>query len=113
MLFNNHVTPLGTTRELQGTFQAGDVLHFTYDILAPSNALTDVLRTVVVNDREQFAWDPQEPVLAVEDTYLDDPNSDHDYNDIIVSVHFSSVPAPGALALLASAGLLAGGRRRR
>jgi hypothetical protein len=109
--FSNHVAPIGTEVAIPGVFNAGDVLHFAYDIVAPGDATTDVLRTDVAGDAMQFAWDPENSYFSVEDIYLDE-GSDMDYNDIVVGVCFMPVPAPGALALLGVAGLI-GGRRRR
>jgi MYXO-CTERM domain-containing protein len=113
--FSNHNNPIGTTVELPGVFNAGDVLHFAYDIVAPSNASTDVLRTDVAGDRNQFAYnaDPNGAhYVMVEDVYPGD-GSDMDYNDIVFGLTFEPVPAPGALALLGLAGVLGRPRRRR
>lgn len=108
---NNHTSTLGAHVVLPGVFQSGQVLHFAYDIIAPSNASTDVLRTDVAGDRNQFAWDTENQFFAIEDVYLNNPQCDEDYNDIVIGVLFTPVPAPGALALLGMAGLV--GRRRR
>ena len=108
---NNHTSALNTHVVLPGVFQAGQVLHFAYDIVAPVNASTNVLRTDVAGDRNQFAWDKENQFFAIEDTYLNNPACDQDYNDIVIGVLFNPVPAPGALALFGAASML--GRRRR
>ncbi len=108
---NNHTSALNTHVVLPGVFQAGQVLHFAYDIVAPLNASTDVLRTDVAGDRNQFAWDRENQFFAIEDVYLNNPDCDEDYNDIVIGVIFSPVPGPGALALFGAASML--GRRRR
>ena len=110
--FNNHTSTLFSAVALPGVYSAGTVLHFAYDIVAPATATTDLLRTDVAGDRMQFAWDPGNSFFEIEDVYLNNPNCDQDYNDIVVGVCFIPVPAPGALALLGVAGLL-GCRRRR
>ncbi len=112
--FNNHANPIGTSVLLPGVFQAGDVLHFAYDIVAPASATTEVLRTDVAGDRNQFAWntDPNGAnYFLIEDIYPED-GSDMDYNDLVVGVCFAPIPAPGALALLGLAGLVGRSRRR-
>lgn len=109
--FNNHTSALGSTVLLPGAFNAGDVLHFAYDIIAPGDATTDVLRSDVAGDQAQFAWDTENSFFAIEDVYPDD-GSDLDYNDIVIGVIFNPVPGPGALALLGLAGLMGRGRRR-
>lgn len=110
-IFNNLSAPVGTQVVLPGVFQAGQVLHFAYDIVAPTTATTDLLRTDVAGDQTQFAWDPENQFFAIEDTRPQN-NSDLDFNDLVVGVCFSPVPAPGALALFGLA-TIAGGRRRR
>jgi hypothetical protein len=112
LTFNNHASVVGTAIDLPGVFNAGDVLHFAYDIVAPVTATTAVLRTDVAGDQMQFAWDPQNSFFEIEDIYLDNPLCDEDYNDIVVGVCFIPVPGPGALALLGIAGVLGRGRRR-
>ena len=110
--FSNHAVPVGTSVIVPGVFNAGDVLHFAYDIVAPSTATTDVLRTDVEGDQMQFAWDPENSFFKVEDRRLDNPLTDLDYNDIVVSIAFTPIPGPGALALLGVAAVLGRGRRR-
>jgi hypothetical protein len=111
-IFSNHGTPIGTEVPLAGVFQAGQVLHFAYDIVAPVGALTDVLRTDIPADQIQFAWDPENSFFAVEDIRPED-GSDLDYNDIVVGVCFTPIPGPASLAIFGLAGLLGGRRRRR
>jgi len=111
-VFNNHTSVLGSTFDLPGVFNAGQVLHFAYDIVAPADASTDLLRTDVAGDQMQFAFDPENSFFEIEDVYLDNPMCDQDYNDIVVGVCFTPVPAPGALALLGVAGLISRRRRR-
>lgn len=111
-LFNNLNDPIGTEVALPGSFQAGQVLHFAYDIIAPAGALTDVLRTDVEEDQIQFAWDPENSFFAVEDIRPGD-GSDLDYNDIVVGVCFMPIPSPGACAVFALAAAIGGRRRRR
>lgn len=111
LAFNNHTSIVGATFDLPGVFNAGDVLHFAYDIIAPVGASTDVLRTDVAGDQMQFAFDPENSFFAIEDVYLSNPACDEDYNDMVVGVAFLPVPGPGAVALLGVAGLI--GRRRR
>lgn len=112
-IFSNHGTPVDTAVPIPGVFNAGTVLHFAYDIVAPATATTDLLRTDVPGDRMQFAWDPENSFFEIEDVYLSNPNCDRDYNDIVVGVCFIPVPNPGSLALLGLAGLLGRSRRRR
>jgi hypothetical protein len=112
--FSNHGTPLGTSVLLPGVFNAGDVLHFAYDIIAPPTATTEVLRTDVAGDANQFAYnhDPGDiHYVMVEDIYPQD-GSDMDYNDIVFGLSFQPIPGPGALALLGLAGLMGRSRRR-
>jgi len=97
--------------QLQGTHNAGDVLHFAYRIIAPLD-VTDLLRTDVPVDQAQFQWDAETGLLAIEDLRATSDIFDGDFNDLIVRVTFSAVPTPGT-AFLAVLGLFVAFRGRR
>jgi hypothetical protein len=110
-LFANHQDAPSDTQALQGVFSQGDVLHFGYQVTDPADA-ADVLRTDVPGTVGQFAWDAENGLLHVEDLQPGHFWYDADYNDIIVHIAFSSVPAPPT-AIIAAIGMIAGTASRR
>lgn len=134
-LFNNHESTPGSQMALLGEFDSGSVLHFAYKIISPRDQ-RDLFRTDVLNDRDNFAYDPANGDLRIEDLRRngghdgddDDHHEDHfrdehdggdclpydgDFNDAMFTVTFQSIPAPGSLALLGLGGLAMTRRRRR
>ena len=111
-LANNHSSTIGDAMMLDGSFSAGDVLHFAYNVTEVTEP-PDGIATYRTDDRNEgyrhFAWDAATGGFRVED--LPFYESDFDYNDAMFSIEFGMVPAPGALALLGLGGLVT--RRRR
>ena len=121
ILFNNHASRAGDTRVL-GTFNSGDQLFFNYRVMT---GLRNDWRMSKPSDALQFALDyvsTTRVVLRVEDMPMS--ISDRDYDDCVVVLGFSkplggettttenTLPTPGAMAVLAAAGLVSGRRRR-
>lgn len=121
ILFNNHAARAGDTR-LLGTFNSGDQLFFNYRVMT---GLRNDWRMSKPSDALQFALDyvtDTRVVVRIEDMPMS--ISDRDYDDCVVVLSFSkplgggttttenTLPTPGAIAVMASAGLLAGRRRR-
>ncbi len=110
--FINQVALPGAQIVLEGTYDAGEVLHFAYRVFEPVGA-SDLLRTADVETATQFAWDAEAGLLHVEDLRPGHPWYDADYNDLVIRVSFNTAPGPGSAALLAVAGCVGFGRRRR
>lgn len=110
-LFNNHTSIVGATMTLDGLFSAGDILHFAYDVIAPSPVANRLYRSDSMGDQGHFGFDLVTGDLRVEDLPL--ASSDLDYNDAMFQLTFTPIPAPGALALAAVAGVSRRGRSRR
>lgn len=119
-LFSNHGTAPGFSVNL-GLLPGGSMLHFAYLItngvsVAPTGSL---FRTDVAGDMQYFMSD----VVAADaggttvsygiEDIRKPSKSDWDYNDVMFSVRVDPIPGPGAIALAASAVMLAGTRRRR
>jgi hypothetical protein len=107
-LFNNQLSEIGGIMMLDGMFMGGQVLHFAYKIIDPPEG-QDLFRTDNPADAEQFAWDPEQGRLHVEDLRM--PETDGDYNDAMFRITFQPVPGPSPIGLLAVGGVI--GRRRR
>ncbi|TVQ51809.1 MAG: DUF4114 domain-containing protein [Phycisphaerales bacterium] len=107
-LFNNHTSQVGSTIELPGLFNEGDVLHFGYELLAPKRVAGQGFYTDVADDHVQFMFNATTGFFGIEDLRL--PWSDEDYNDAMFRVTAASIPGPGALACMS---LLLGFQRRR
>lgn len=110
-LLNNHESALGESIFLPTTFQAGERIDFSYEVIRGG---LDIFKTTEAGDWAQFrvdASDPNNVWVGVEDIRL--PGGDSDYNDAVFQVSFiQTVPTPGSLALLSS-GVLMVARRRR
>jgi hypothetical protein len=119
-LFSNHGTTARSTYDL-GMFGRDSTLHFAYLItegvsVAPTGSL---FRTDMPGDMGYFLVDAVPGVdgswlfnVGIEDI-RDEHMADWDFNDVIFEVNTRAVPAPGAAALLAMAGMCAGARRKR
>ncbi len=112
LLFNNHASEFGASVLLVGDFEPGSVLHFAYEVIAPSSK-HDLFRTDVEDDRYNFGYDASTGDFAIEDLRMDYRHYDGDYNDAMFRISLQSVPAPGSLALLGLGGLAMTRRRRR
>lgn len=119
-LFSNHGTAPGFSVEL-GLLPGGALLHFAYLIThGVTNAPTGSLfRTDVPADMQYFmsnvvAADASGTTVSYGIEDIRKPSkSDWDYNDVMFTVRVDAIPGPGAIALAASAMMLAGVRRRR
>ncbi|UCD75836.1 MAG: hypothetical protein JSV91_02745 [Phycisphaerales bacterium] len=112
-LANNHNSDIGDTMLLEGTFSAGDVLHFAYNVTEVTDP-PDGIATYRTDDRDEgylhLAWDFETGDFVVED--LPFYESDFDYNDAQFRITFEAIPAPAVLALLGLGGLVSTRRRR-
>lgn len=118
-IFQNHGTSAGTTVEL-GEFGAGSTLHFAYLVTngaggAPTGSL---FRTDFEADANYFAIgdtrSQEESLftrLGIEDI-RDPQHSDFDYNDLVVDVRTTPIPAPGSVALAMTALAMIARRRK-
>jgi len=110
-LLNNHESAVGDFVTLPKTFQAGERIDFSYEVVRGG---LDLFKTSDPEDWAQFSIDASDPFnvwIGVEDIRL--PGGDSDYNDAVFQVSFTpSVPAPGSIALM-GAGVLMVSRRRR
>jgi len=104
--------PLNDSVTLEGTYDAGDVLHFAYRVTDPTEA-EDTLRTDEATESSQYSWDSVTGLLAIEDLRPDHPWYDADYDDLVVRVTFSNVPGPGTAVAALFGSLAIVGRRRR
>lgn len=111
-LFVNQNGATGNTIVLEGVYAAGDTLHFGYRVFEPSGQ-EDLFRTDNAADVDNFAWDEEAGLLHIEDLRPGHPWYDADYNDIIVRVSFTIVPAPASALALIAGGTIGFGRRRR
>lgn len=109
-LFNNHAASPGDMVMLIGVFDAGEVLHFAYDIVHPADVEEELFRTDVEDDKKYFDFNATTGVVGIED--MRKPNSDLDYDDIQFRLVFEQVPTPGALPMLAAFALTRRRRRR-
>lgn len=112
MLWDNHSATQGQEFTAQRLFDAGERIDFTYDVVTGG---IDTFSTANESDWQQFridASDPNNITVGVEDIRY--PQGDMDHNDAVFHVVFTpaTVPAPGALALLAAGGGLCARRRR-
>lgn len=112
-LFGNRTALAGQTMQLNLTFNKGDRLHFAFDILEPDAQPEDIYYSNRHGERKQFAWDRPLGLLQIDDVRRQSPEFDGDYNDLIVHLTFSVIPAPGSLALLGLSALVAIPSRRR
>ncbi|TVQ81556.1 MAG: hypothetical protein EA380_01435 [Phycisphaeraceae bacterium] len=119
-LFSNHGTAPGYSVNL-GTLPGGALLHFAYLItngvsVAPTGSLfrTDVPDDMLYFMSDVVAADSSGTTVSYGIEDIRNPSkSDWDYNDVMFSVRVDAIPGPGAIALAASAVMLAGVRRRR
>ena len=109
-LLNNHSSTAGDTATLNGTFSAGEVLHFAYDVWKNGNH-QDLFRTDVEDDLAYFQWDSESFDLGIEDIRGD--GSDWDFNDMEVKFTFREVPTPATAAIMLLAGIAGRSGRRR
>jgi len=112
LLFNNHQSAVGAMVTFPEIITGGHVLHFAYDVIAPSHAAAERYRTDVAVDHVQFMYDAESGFFGVEDLRL--PWSDEDYNDAMFRISYASVPGPGVLMAMGLAiGLMRRGRPGR
>lgn len=111
VLLNNHESAIGESVTLPKTFQAGERIDFSYEVIRGG---LDLFETAEAADWAQFSVDASDPNniwIGVEDIRL--PGGDSDFNDAVFQVSFSpAVPTPGSMALMGS-GVLMVSRRRR
>lgn len=113
VLWTNQSAVDGQSVFLPGTFDQGQRVDFSYQIIA---GVADVFSTANEADWGQFTIDDSDPhdvIVGIEDVRL--PDGDADFNDAQFHVIFScgnTVPTPGSLALLGAGGVLVGRRRR-
>jgi len=110
-LLNNHTSFVGQEAQLLGVFNAGDILHFAYDVVAPTHIAAELFRTDTSGDQKYFLIDPETWYFGVED--LRKPDTDLDYDDIQLQLSFRPVPTPAGLSLFALGAITQRRRRRR
>lgn len=111
-LWTNHNATSEQTFRVPRLFGAGERVDFRYEIV---RGHLDVFESYDELDWVQFRVDDTDPlnvVVGIEDIRY--PRGDMDHNDAIFRIVFtqSSVPAPGALALLSVGGVVMSRRRR-
>ncbi len=110
-LLNNHESATGESVFLPTTFQQGERIDFSYEVIRGG---LDLFETSDAADWAQFSIDASDPNnvwIGVEDIRL--PGGDSDFNDAVFQVSFSpAVPTPGSIALMGT-GMLMVSRRRR
>ena len=112
-LFGNRDAADVDAVQLSLIMNAGDRLHFAFDVIEPDPQSEDVFYSERKGERKQFAWDKHASLLHVDDTRKQSADFDGDYNDMIVRLTFTVIPAPGSVALLGLSALIAVPPRRR
>src|SRR5215510_12238169 len=75
-LFNNETNMPGDTVQLIGVFNAGDKLHFAFDVLDPPAPNDDLFESQQKGQRKQFAFNSQHNVYGIEDGKRNAPGAD-------------------------------------